>query len=95
MSLILKALGDETRRRILEMLRDRDMTAGEIAEYFDITKPSISHHLNILKQAELVVNERKGQNIYYSINTSVMEDTLEWFMNIMNIKNDEEEFYHE
>ncbi|AEE97795.1 autorepressor SdpR family transcription factor [Mahella australiensis] len=95
MSLILKALGDETRRRILEMLRDRDMTAGEIAEHFDITKPSISHHLNILKQAGLVVDERKGQNIYYSINTSVMEDTLEWFMNIMNIKNDEEESYHE
>ncbi|MBZ4665436.1 MAG: transcriptional regulator, ArsR family [Mahella sp.] len=90
MGIVLKALGDETRRRILEMLKDRDMTAGEIAEHFDITKFSISHHLNILKQAGLVLDERKGQNIYYSINTSVMEDTLEWFMNIMNVKNEEE-----
>jgi transcriptional regulator, ArsR family len=86
MSLILKAIGDESRRRILEMLKEGDKTAGEIAELFDITKPSISHHLNILKQAGLVIDERKGQNIYYSLNTSVLEDVLKWFMDIMDIK---------
>lgn len=88
--MILKALGDETRRRILEILKQGDKTAGEIAEQFDITKPSISHHLNILKQAGLVLDERRGQNIYYSINTSVMEDVLEWIMGLMDIKRGDE-----
>lgn len=92
MNLILKALGDETRRRILEILKQGDKTAGEIAEQFDITKPSISHHLNILKQAGLVLDERRGQNIYYSINTSVMEDVLEWIMGLMDIKSEEEKY---
>jgi DNA-binding transcriptional ArsR family regulator len=91
-NLILKALGDETRRRILEILKQGDKTAGEIAEQFDITKPSISHHLNILKQAGLVLDERRGQNIYYSINTSVMEDVLEWIMGLMDIKSEEEKY---
>jgi len=65
-----KALSDPTRRKIIQMLKERDMTAGEIAEQFDMTKPSISHHLNILKHAELVIDERKGQNIYYSLRQS-------------------------
>ena len=79
-TLTFKALTDPTRRRILELLGRRDMTAGEIADQFHITKPSISHHLSLLKQAELVVDERRGQTILYSLNTSVMEEVLRWLM---------------
>ncbi|MGV3138365.1 autorepressor SdpR family transcription factor [Brevibacillus agri] len=75
-----KALSDPTRRKILDLLREKDRTAGEIAEHFQMTKPSISHHLNLLKQAEMVFDERKGQNIYYSLNTTVFQDLLKWFI---------------
>ena len=74
-----KALSDPTRRRILELLSDRDMTAGEIAECFDISKPSVSHHLATLKSAGLVLDERKGQNIIYSLNMTVFQDLIKWF----------------
>lgn len=80
MNLLFKALNDQTRRDILEMLRESDMTAGEIADKFDMTKPSISHHLSLLKQANLVVDIRKGQFIYYSLNTTVMDDIIKWFL---------------
>ena len=63
-----KALADPTRRRILELLAQGDLTAGEIAAHFDMTKPSVSHHLNILKSAALITDERRGQNIVYSVN---------------------------
>ncbi|HBX66161.1 MAG TPA: transcriptional regulator, partial [Balneolaceae bacterium] len=69
MNTFFKALNDATRREILDMLQDKDLSAGEIAEAFDISRPSISHHLEILKQAGLVDTERKGQFIYYSLNT--------------------------
>ncbi|NLM44898.1 MAG: winged helix-turn-helix transcriptional regulator [Clostridiales bacterium] len=82
MNMPFKALSDPTRRKIIQMLKERDMTAGEIAEQFDMTKPSISHHLNILKHAELVIDERKGQNIYYSLNTTVFQELINWFFNI-------------
>lgn len=75
-----KALADPTRRRILELLRDGDLTAGELAEYFDISKPSLSHHLATLKSAGLVSDERRGQNIVYSLNTTVMQDRIGWFL---------------
>ncbi|KLU60880.1 transcriptional repressor SdpR [Peptococcaceae bacterium CEB3] len=78
-----QALSDPTRRRILRYLRDGDLTAGEIAAKFTITKPSISHHLNILKQADLISDRRSGQNIVYSLNTSVFEDILEWFADFL------------
>lgn len=84
-----KALSDGTRREILRLLRERDLTAGEIAEKFSISKPSISHHLSILKQAGLVLDEKKGQNIYYSLNTSVMEEVLRWFTNLIYKDNKE------
>ncbi len=74
-----KALADANRRQILNMLQNGDLTAGEIADNFDMTKPSISHHLNILKQANLVQNVRKGQNIYYSLNTTVFQEIISWF----------------
>lgn len=74
-----KALADPTRRRILELLRERDLTAGELAAHFDMTKPSLSHHLNTLKTASLVRSERDGQTIIYSLNTTVVQDLMRWF----------------
>lgn len=74
-----KALADPTRRRILELLRAEDLAAGEIADHFDMTKPSLSHHLSALKNAGLVDAERDGQNIIYSLNTSVLQDLMGWF----------------
>lgn len=79
-----KALGDPTRRRILELLRGGDKTAGELAEHFDMTKPSLSHHLNTLKAADLVEATRCGQNIVYSLNTTVMQDLMSWFLAFTN-----------
>jgi DNA-binding transcriptional ArsR family regulator len=70
------ALTDPTRREILMMLKKNDMNAGEIAEKFDISKPSISHHLNILRNAGLVRSEKHGQNVIYTISTSVLEDVM-------------------
>lgn len=81
-----KALSDPTRRKILQLLKEKDLTAGEIAESFNISKPSISHHLNLLKQANLVIDERQGQNIYYSLNTTVFQELLGFFLNFIDKK---------
>ena len=70
------AVSDKSRREILDLLRKRDMSAGEIADNFNISKPSISHHLNILKNAGLVEFEKKGQSLIYSINTTVFQDIM-------------------
>lgn len=78
-----KALSDPTRRRILRLLREKDMSAGEIADQFAMSKPSISHHLNMLKQAKLVLDERKGQQIIYSLNSSVVQEMVGWFLDIL------------
>lgn len=80
MNSVFKALSDPTRRKILDLLKAKDMTAGEISDCFQISKPSVSHHLSILKQAELVQDERKGQFIYYSLNTTVLQDLMSWFL---------------
>lgn len=69
-----QALSDPTRRKILELLKKHDMNAGEIGKNFSISLPSLSHHLNILKQADLVTSQRKGQEIIYSLNLSVFEE---------------------
>ncbi len=68
------ALSDPTRREILELLKKEDMTAGDIGKNFDITLPSLSHHLNILKNTDLVSSRRQGQKIIYSLNLSVFEE---------------------
>ncbi|SMB81525.1 transcriptional regulator, ArsR family [Desulfonispora thiosulfatigenes DSM 11270] len=88
-SKIFKALSDANRRKILRILRENDLTAGEIAQEFNISKPSISHHLNILKQADLILDDRKGQNIIYSLNTTVFQELLTFFFDILN-KGDEQ-----
>lgn len=82
-----KALADPSRRQILMLLKERDMSAGEIADHFSMKKPSISHHLNILKQAQLIIDERQGQNIIYSLNTSVIQEALGWFLNMIQKNN--------
>ncbi len=88
-----KALADPTRRRILELLAQGDLTAGEIAAQFAMTKPSVSHHLNILKTAGLVCDQRSGQNIVYSVNLTVFQELMKWFYDVGLTKggaNDEE-----
>ena len=82
MNSLLKALSDPTRRQILRMLRKRDMTAGEIADAFDMTKPSISHHLDMLKKANLVVSVKEGQFITYSLNTTELDELIQWIYTI-------------
>ena len=78
MNLLFKALGDPTRRQIIELLRKRDMNAGEIADYFSISKPSISHHLDLLRQANVVISIKEGQFITYSLNTTVFDEMVKW-----------------
>jgi ArsR family transcriptional regulator, arsenate/arsenite/antimonite-responsive transcriptional repressor len=80
MNIVFKALNDPTRREILELLREKEMTAGEIAGEFNMSWPSISHHLDLLKQAQLVQTEKDGQYIYYSLNTTVVDEILKWLM---------------
>ena len=76
MNEIYKALADPNRRRILELLRDRDMTAGEIAERFDLARSTLSGHFAILKRADLIQADKKGTTIIYHLNLSVLEDAL-------------------
>ncbi|MGI6171579.1 MAG: autorepressor SdpR family transcription factor [Butyricicoccus sp.] len=73
-----KALSDPTRREILQLLRQGALPAGEIAEHFNMTGATISHHLSVLKNAGLVDAERRGTYIYYEINLSVLEQILTW-----------------
>lgn len=87
MNRLFKALNDPTRRKILKMLQNSRCSAGEIADAFEISKPSISHHLDVLKRADLIRGERDGQFIYYSINTTVLEEAANWFLEIIH-KND-------
>jgi ArsR family transcriptional regulator len=71
-----KALADPTRREILRLLRSGEQTAGELASRFDMSKPSVSHHFAVLKAADLIRSRRDGQQIYYALNTTVVEDLL-------------------
>jgi len=82
MNTLFKALNDPTRRQIVQLLKEKDLNAGQIAEHFDISKPSISHHLDILKQAELVTAEKKGQFVEYSLNTTILEELINWILNL-------------
>ena len=82
MNTLFKALNDPTRREILDLLREKDLSAGEIADHFKMTKPSISHHLDLLRQAALVLSEKKGQFVIYSLNTTVMDEIIAWVMTL-------------
>jgi DNA-binding transcriptional ArsR family regulator len=80
---VFKALADPTRRQILRLLGRGEMTAGELAERFDMTKPSMSHHFAVLKDADLIRSRREGQQIWYSVNTTVVENVLAWAMDLV------------
>lgn len=86
MNKIFKALKDPTRRQILKLLRDKDMSAGEIARHFNMSKPSISHHLEILKNADLVSATKKGQFIIYSLNTTIIDEIINFFIELKTSK---------
>ena len=73
-----KALGDPTRRRILQILRDGAKTAGEIGSHFDMTGATISHHLAVLRQAGLITDDKRGKYIYYELNLSVLDEITGW-----------------
>src|ERR1700723_2914902 len=78
-----KALADPTRREILRLLRRGEMTAVDLAERFDMTKPSMSHHFSVLKEADLLTSRRDGQQIWYGLNTTVVQDLMAWAMDLM------------
>lgn len=82
MSKVFKALSDQTRREILQLLNKKDMSAGEISDHFNMSKPSISKHLDILREAELISSEKKGQFVIYSINTSIIQEVIGDFLEI-------------
>ncbi len=84
---VLKALADPTRREILRLLSGGERTAGELSSSFDMTKPSMSHHFSVLKEADLVRSRRDGQQIYYSLNTTVLEDVLTRLWDHLGLKN--------
>jgi DNA-binding transcriptional ArsR family regulator len=77
---LFRALADPTRRRILELLAERDRTAGEIAERFPVAFASVSHHLGVLKGAGLVAAQREGQHIRYRLNTTVFQDVARYLI---------------
>jgi len=80
---VFKAFSDKNRRKIIRLLQKGDMTAGEIAAQFNISKPSVSEHLKILKNADLIGSEKNGQFIKYFLNTSILEDIISYFMEII------------
>ena len=86
----LKALSDPIRREILNMLKKGRLSAGEITDHFSITGAAISRHLSVLKEADLIRDQREGKFIYYAINTSVLEDVLLWIAELKGEKNDAE-----
>lgn len=79
---VFKAISDPTRRQILKLLQDGSRTAGELAEAFDVSKASMSHHFNVLKAAELIRSERRGQHIVYSLDTTVVEDVATMLLDL-------------
>ncbi len=82
----LKALADPIRREILNLLKKDRLSAGEIAEHFPVTGASVSRHLSVLKEADLIRDDRVGKFIYYEINTSVLEETMLWIAELKGDK---------
>ena len=82
-NLVFKALADPTRREILRLLGKGEMTAGRLADRFDMTKPSMSHHFAVLKEADLVFTRREGQQIFYALNATVMQEMMTWLWDLL------------
>ncbi|MEA1650518.1 autorepressor SdpR family transcription factor [Nitrospirillum sp. BR 11164] len=85
MNRVFKALADPSRRRILQLLRDGPLSAGDIASHFDLAKPTLSGHFAVLREADLVDQERQGTTIYYRLKLSVLEEALSGLMDSMGI----------
>lgn len=83
-----KALADPVRRKILQLLKAGQMSAGEIASHFDMTQATISYHLNVLKKADLISEKKEKNYIYYSLNTSIIEEIMTW---LVDLKGDQDE----
>lgn len=83
MDKVFKALSDPNRRKILDLLKEKDMSVNEILKHFNIRQASLSHHLDILKRAELVTDTKRGQYVYYSLNMTVFEELINWFYQFM------------
>ena len=86
-----KALSDPTRREILRLLRDGEMSAGDLSSHFSSTGATISHHLSILRDAGLILDEKRGKYIYYELNLSVLDEILEWISRLKGEQTDETE----
>ena len=84
---VFKAISDPSRRKVLKLLQGGSLTAGELAQAFDITKGSLSHHFNVLKAADLIRCERRGQQIVYSLNTTVFEDVATLLLDLFRVDN--------
>ncbi|WP_009960971.1 autorepressor SdpR family transcription factor [Verrucomicrobium spinosum] len=95
MTTLFQALNDDTRRAILDLLRGGDLSAGAIAEHFKLGRPTVSHHLDLLKRAGLVTSEKQGQFVIYSLATSVVEDAVRWLLSLTAAKPAESPKSHE
>lgn len=85
----IKAMSDKTRREILNMLKDGDMTAGDIAARFSMTQATVSHHLSVLKDGGLIADRRDGKYIFYELNTSVIEEIMAWLIELKGVEQNE------
>jgi DNA-binding transcriptional ArsR family regulator len=85
MDKVFKALSDPTRRLILQLLREREMTAGELADCFHLSKPTLSGHFSVLREADLVTSEKSGTSITYRLKVSVLEEAMLGFANLLDI----------
>jgi DNA-binding transcriptional ArsR family regulator len=83
LNVVFKALADPTRREVLRLLTRGERSAGELAERFELSKPSMSHHFAVLKEAELIRSRREGQQIFYALNTTVVQDVMTWAMGLI------------
>ena len=85
----IKAMSDKTRREILNLLKNGDMTAGDIAARFSMTQATVSHHLSVLKDGGLVSDRREGKYIFYELNTSVIEEIMAWLIELKGVDQSE------
>jgi ArsR family transcriptional regulator len=87
MDRVFKAIADPTRRDVLRLLSKREMTAGQLAEHFEMTKPTMSHHFAVLKEADLIYARREAQTIWYALNTTVVQDILRGTLDLAQSRN--------
>ena len=88
-NLAFKAIADPARREILRLLRAGEMTAGDLAANFDMSKPTMSHHFSVLSDADLITRRREGQTIWYGLNTTVLQDVLAWMLDLTDVDHKE------